>query len=173
MGYLKDMSDRVIELLAANVAVLIYSGDDDFMVDWLGSKDWMYQLDWPYRREWARAVNEEFYVDGRPSGKVQTSHGLTFVQVYNAGHLVPMDEPLTSVAMVQEFLSADSAWRRQVDWANFITNMPGTSLDPQDSAIAIAFLFATLVCMAVVSVFAIQWWRSAPNDFPPAYHLMA
>jgi len=109
--YFRDLRPQVAELLAAGVGVLVYNGDDDFMVDWLGSKLWMGAFHWPYHEEWMAAKDEGFFVDGQKRGVVRTAHGLTFLQIYNAGHLVPMDQPKTALAMVREFLSASSPWR--------------------------------------------------------------
>merc|ERR1712182_60717 len=93
--YLKDSTEQVIRLLVSGVPVLVYNGDFDSMVDWVGSKAWVTQLAWPHQREWALAPDVQFVVPGRaePGGRVRTSSGLTFMQVYRAGHMVPKDQP--------------------------------------------------------------------------------
>ena len=39
------------------------------------------------------------------AGTARTASGLTFLQVNNAGHMVPMDQPENALAMVNTFLS--------------------------------------------------------------------
>ena len=41
----------------------------------------------------------------KPAGTVQASHNLTFLRVYEAGHMVPRDQPATAQAMVGAFLA--------------------------------------------------------------------
>jgi len=110
--FFKDLRPQVIELLAAGVGVLVYNGDDDFMCDWVGSKWWMENLDWPHRQEWSQTPDETLLVDGETHGRVRSASNFTFVQIYKAGHLVPMDQPKTSMEMVRQFIRPDSSWRQ-------------------------------------------------------------
>ena len=36
---------------------------------------------------------------------VRSSGGLTFLQVYDAGHMVPTDQPAVALAMIQNFIN--------------------------------------------------------------------
>ena len=82
------------------------------MVDWLGTRSWMKDLSWSKSHHWAKAKEEAFHA-GRdsPAGRLQSADGLTFLQIFNAGHLVPFDQPEASLAMVLEFTSPSSKWR--------------------------------------------------------------
>mmetsp|Transcript_90247 Transcript_90247/g.254661 ORF Transcript_90247/g.254661 Transcript_90247/m.254661 type:complete len:516 (-) Transcript_90247:161-1708(-) len=110
---LMDYRRSVIELLSGRVHVLVYAGDTDFMVDWLGCRAWVEQLPWAHQQEWAAAPRVDFVLDGQSRGKVQSARGLSFMQVYNAGHMVPMDQPEVSLAMLEEFMAAAQAKNRR------------------------------------------------------------
>jgi len=108
--WLQRFDQRVAELLGAGVRVLVYNGDADFMVDWIGSKSWAAELEWPHRDAWAAARDVPFVVSGIVRGLERTAAGLTFLQLYNAGHFVPQDQPEAALAMLREFLSPASRW---------------------------------------------------------------
>ena len=40
-------------------------------------------------------------------GYSQSYGGLTFLKVKNAGHMVPMDQPLNALAMIEQFTVGD------------------------------------------------------------------
>lgn len=87
------------------------------MVDWLGTKNWMAGLSWSKAHHWAEAAEaaEQPLRTGPNSsvaGRVRSAGGLTFVQIFNAGHMVPRDQPEAALAMVREFISPSSKWRQ-------------------------------------------------------------
>jgi carboxypeptidase C (cathepsin A) len=43
--------------------------------------------------------------EGEDIGKIRSYGGLTFLQVFEAGHMVPMDQPEKSLFMFNEFIS--------------------------------------------------------------------
>merc|ERR1719401_1894551 len=63
-----NLMPQVTQLLDAGVGVLVYNGDDDYMVDWIGSKTWMAELLWPFRNQWLTTPEESFKLHGRNRG---------------------------------------------------------------------------------------------------------
>lgn len=100
MSYRSD----VLELLRNDVSVLVYAGDTDFMVDWVGCKAWVMQMPWEHQTEFQNALDMPFVINNKSMGKVRSASGLTFVQVFNSGHMVPMDQPEVALAMIAEFV---------------------------------------------------------------------
>ena len=41
---------------------------------------------------------------GEAIGSIRSSHNLTFLQVYNAGHMVPRDQPKAALDMLNAFI---------------------------------------------------------------------
>ena len=56
--------DLVAELLNANVRALVYNGDTDFMVDWIGSKKWTMDLEWSHKTEFQNAKDFDYHDKG-------------------------------------------------------------------------------------------------------------
>jgi len=90
-------------VLAANVSVLIYSGTNDFICNYLGGSRWVSAMDWPGKDAYNKAPEVNWVVGGKTAGQSKSSSGLTFLQVFNAGHMVPMNQPVNALAMVQQF----------------------------------------------------------------------
>ncbi|KAL7701174.1 serine carboxypeptidase (CBP1) [Lotmaria passim] len=91
-------------MLAAGIRVLIYAGDMDFICNWIGSKAWVTALEWPGKAAFNAAPDVEFSVNGRAAGQERTYGNFSFVRIYDAGHMVPMDQPEVSLYMMRRFL---------------------------------------------------------------------
>jgi len=90
-------------LLENDIRVLIYHGEYDFICNWYGGFNWMKHLEWKYQDNWLAAANTTWYVDGEVAGYNKSSNGFTFLKVLNAGHMVPMDQPVNALAMIEQF----------------------------------------------------------------------
>jgi len=95
-------------LLANNKRVLVYAGEYDFLCNWLGDSQWVQLLSWPGQEGYDNAANATWSVDGTPAGTVKTFEDLTFLKVFNAGHMVPHDQPQNALDMISRFLSDQS-----------------------------------------------------------------
>ncbi|CAK0811744.1 unnamed protein product [Prorocentrum cordatum] len=91
------------DLLADGIKVLIYAGDQDFICNWLGNMKWTQKLDWPHRADFNVAPNRDYELNGETVAKLRTSNGFSFMQVFNAGHMVPMDQPAVALQMFTDF----------------------------------------------------------------------
>jgi carboxypeptidase C (cathepsin A) len=47
-------------------------------------------------------------VAGSKAGLARSASNFTFLQVYAAGHMVPMDQPARALSMLETFLNAGS-----------------------------------------------------------------
>ena len=107
MGFL-DLS--ILEL-GKECCVTDVAEDTDLMVDWLGTKSWMTHLSWSGAKGFAQVTEQPFVVGRKAQGRFRSFGGFTFLQIFNAGHLVPMDQPEAALGMVMEFVSEESPWR--------------------------------------------------------------
>lgn len=103
--------------LIRKIRVLIYNGDADACVPYIGNAEWLGELekkgiiteDVPWR-PWFEAG-----VKGMPAGYVTTYNvskseveaKLTFLTIRLAGHMVPLFQPGPALTFVQRFLSGD------------------------------------------------------------------
>ncbi|KAK4408476.1 Serine carboxypeptidase 3 [Sesamum angolense] len=63
---------------------------------------------WYGQKDFQKAPSTSFVVDGVKAG-LKKSHGpLTFLKVYNAGHMVPMDQPKASLEMLTRMFYSES-----------------------------------------------------------------
>jgi carboxypeptidase C (cathepsin A) len=75
-------------MLEDGIAGMIYAGDKDLICNWLGNRRWVDAMKWAGAEEWANTDDFEWAVNGTRAALVKQSGGLSFVKVYNAGHMV-------------------------------------------------------------------------------------
>ncbi|KAI8800597.1 putative carboxypeptidase C [Cladochytrium replicatum] len=97
-GYVRDLLER-------GIRVLIYVGDADSVCDWVGNLAWIKELEWSGQSGFNNADEVSWEVNGRIAGVVQSYENLTFVRIFEAGHMVPYDQDEVSDEMVQLWLS--------------------------------------------------------------------
>lgn len=103
--YMKNWHTVLPDLMADGIEVLVYAGDCDYICNWLGNKAWVQTLEWDHKDEFNAAVDKEWQLDGKTVAKHRNSNHFHFMQVYEAGHMVPMDQPAASLEMVNKFIS--------------------------------------------------------------------
>lgn len=99
--WMKDFSGFVSDLLDAGIPALIYAGDVDFICNYLGNKAWTLGLEWDGKD----AFNADEEHSWKDSGLARTAEGLTFLQVFDAGHMVPADQPAVALDMIANFVT--------------------------------------------------------------------
>ena len=109
--WFKDFNWTIPQLLQHDVRVLIYAGDMDFICNWIGNKNWTTALAWPEQAAFVAAPDLPFTVNSKPAAEVRTVASKTtrqlfsFMRVFGAGHMVPMDQPETALAMIDAFIT--------------------------------------------------------------------
>ena len=76
------------DMLDDGIRAMVYAGDKDLICNWLGNRRWVDALDWSQAAEWQAAKDKEWSVNGTPAALVREAHPLSFVRVYDAGHMV-------------------------------------------------------------------------------------
>ena len=84
--------------------VLVYSGDKDWICNWRGGEAWTHRLDYAGKDEFNKLDYSSWKVDNVEAGQVKSAQGLTFLRFYDAGHMVPMDQPKNGLQMLVDFL---------------------------------------------------------------------
>jgi carboxypeptidase C (cathepsin A) len=104
--WVSNLADDVPLLLAqANYSVLVYSGTEDFICNYIGGQEWTNALQWPGQSGFNSAPSNPWVVNGVKAGVSKTYQGFTFLEVFNAGHMVPMDQPANALEMLRSFLN--------------------------------------------------------------------
>ncbi|KAL4462597.1 hypothetical protein ABPG74_000427 [Tetrahymena malaccensis] len=98
-------SSYVAQILESGIKVLIYSGDQDFICNYIGGLTWVTQMQWTKQSEFQSAQFEDYIVNGKSAGQIKSAGILQFLRVYQAGHQVPMDQPEVALAILNQFIS--------------------------------------------------------------------
>ena len=102
--WVTDLSSKVEYLLNNNVNVLVYSGNKDFVCNWRGGEAWTSALEWRHGQEFQNATYVEWKEGNNTFGEFKAVENLAFLKVFDAGHMVPMDQPVAALAMLNRFL---------------------------------------------------------------------
>jgi len=96
---------KIPDLLHDGIDVLIYAGDEDYVCNWLGNRAWVKDLEWDRKEDFNNAEELEWQVSSKTVARHRSAGNFHFMQVYEAGHMVPMDKPAESLEMVNRFVS--------------------------------------------------------------------
>ncbi|KAJ2162684.1 hypothetical protein GGF46_000409 [Coemansia sp. RSA 552] len=100
----KPFHQEIPPLLADGIRVLVYAGDADFICNWYGNKAWALALEWPGKEPFNSAHDKPWYAGAVQAGEVREHGNFTFVRVFEAGHMVPYDQPVASLDMINRWL---------------------------------------------------------------------
>ncbi|KAF3092379.1 hypothetical protein TWF569_007577 [Orbilia oligospora] len=97
---------RLVPDLLKEIPVLIYAGDADFICNWLGNHAWTEALEWPGKAAFNKVELQDFKMadSGKSVGQIKSSGHLTFLRIYQAGHMTPMDQPESSLEFFNRWL---------------------------------------------------------------------
>jgi carboxypeptidase C (cathepsin A) len=105
--FMRNYDQMIPELLEDGVRVLVYVGDQDYICNWIGNKAWVTNLDWSGKDEFNKQADIEYKdPNGEVIGLMRSHETLSFLQFFNAGHMVPMDQPEKSLFMFNDFIRA-------------------------------------------------------------------
>jgi len=105
VDWMKNFAPYVADLVNDGIPALIYAGDIDFVCNYLGNRAWTLNLDWDHKTEFQAAQEKDWNNGG---GLSRTANGLTFLQVYDAGHMVPSDQPEHALDMITQFMNGQA-----------------------------------------------------------------
>lgn len=90
-----------------DVQVLVYSGDKDWICNWRGGEAWTLATKWNSKKQFGETDYVDWNVSGKAAGQMRQYGNLHFLRVYDAGHMVPMNQPVNALAMLKMFVDND------------------------------------------------------------------
>jgi serine carboxypeptidase-like clade 4 len=102
--WMTNLEKNIPAMLDAGIRVLVYAGNKDFICNWEGNQRWVNSMKWSGAGAFAAAPTVAWSVDGAPAGAAKSAKGLTLLEVYDAGHMVPMDQPAAALDMLQRLM---------------------------------------------------------------------
>lgn len=107
--WMKPYHKAVTKLLEADLPVLIYAGDKDFICNWLGNEAWTNVLPWSGAENFSKSKTRTWKVNGKEAGTVKNYQNFSFLRVYEAGHMVPYDQPENSLNFFNSWIFGNRA----------------------------------------------------------------
>ena len=106
IGDVNRPSDGIVgQLLDQELRVLIYVGDQDWYCNAAGMSSVVNELAWEGQSEFRLQQDVAWNVNGVVAGSKKTFKKLSFVTVYDSGHMVPMDKAEESSMMLNSWIS--------------------------------------------------------------------
>lgn len=105
--WMKPYYTRVTEILEKGLPVLIYAGDKDFICNWLGNEAWVRQLEYSGSKGISSAEVVPWVVNGKEAGTKFNYDKFTFLRVYEAGHMVPYNQPENALSFFNDWISGN------------------------------------------------------------------
>ncbi|KNC76352.1 hypothetical protein SARC_11145 [Sphaeroforma arctica JP610] len=106
--WMLSFTPNVTMLLDADIPVMLYAGDMDFSVNYLGVKAFARSVPWVGQEDFLAAEDKPWIANDELAGFVRRVGPLSFVQVHNAGHMVPMDQPENSLNLIHAFMFGET-----------------------------------------------------------------
>lgn len=103
--WMKPFHLMVPPLLEDGIRVLLYSGDADFICNWMGNKAWAISLPWSGQARMEEKKDKKWIANGHHAGDVRTSGPLTFLRAFGGGHMLPYDMPKESLEMFNTWVA--------------------------------------------------------------------
>jgi len=102
--WMNNLETQIPDMLESGIRVLVYSGMEDYICNWLGGRDWTAAMQWSGQIDFNNAPEKPWKANGQVAGSSKSADGLIFLKVLNAGHMVPMDQPANALSMLNTFL---------------------------------------------------------------------
>ncbi|GJE97833.1 serine carboxypeptidase [Phanerochaete sordida] len=102
------------ELIEDGIRLLVYAGNADMMCNFMGNEAWVEKFENKFHDEFAQSVPAPWLTldSGRKAGLVRSAGGdgftagnVTFVQVFEAGHMVPYDQPEAALDLFTRWIT--------------------------------------------------------------------
>lgn len=110
--WMRPYVNELPPLLKDGVRVLIYSGDADFICNWMGNKAWTVELPWHGKDHFKAAEDVDWLSPaGKKVGELRSTEDgqFAFLRVAGAGHMVPYDQPEASLEMLNQWVHNELA----------------------------------------------------------------
>ena len=103
LDWIRDCSDDVLNLINKNVRIMGYYGELDWICNWMGGYQWMKDLVWPGQSAFNAAQGADY--QGIGMMYYDTNYpNYRFIRFYQAGHMVPMDQPEKALTFLNNFI---------------------------------------------------------------------
>lgn len=102
------------DLINDGIRLLVYAGNADLMCNYIGNERWVELLETKFNKEFSetKSVPWSTLDSGRIAGEVRSAGGggftagnITYVNVHEAGHMVPFDQPEAALDLITRWIT--------------------------------------------------------------------
>jgi len=104
IAFMQPYIDRVDFLLSQGVNVTVYSGNLDLICCTPGTIAWLNKLKWADYQNFVTAVRNPVSVNGQVLAFYRHYKNLAMWNILGAGHMVPSDQPLSGLTMLDRII---------------------------------------------------------------------
>lgn len=103
-NWVHEFANATGAVLNAGRRVVVYSGKNDFICNYIGGSEWTNATRWNQQAAFTSAATVDWLVNGAVAGQVKSGGGMTFIAVDGAGHMVPMDQPANALDILDRLV---------------------------------------------------------------------
>jgi len=96
------------KLLDEGLPIIVYNGDRDMTTNMVGTEKALKTMKWEYADQWDDAPRGLWKVNDYPAGWAKSMGNLTFITVYNSGHMVPYNVPTSAYDLMTRLTEGKS-----------------------------------------------------------------
>lgn len=90
---------HLLPLVLEEIPVLLFNGNRDIICNYMGTEGFIREMTWNGRKGFPDGASD-WLADNDIAGYIKTDRNLTFVNVFDASHMVPFDKPLVSRSLI-------------------------------------------------------------------------
>lgn len=92
------------KLADSGLKILIWAGDADLLCNWVGIHTAISQMEWSGKNKLANTPFTNMTMGGRPIAAIQNVDNFSFARVYDAGHIMPGDQPAAALEIFTQVI---------------------------------------------------------------------
>lgn len=97
-------SYKLLPELLETLPVLLFSGDQDFICNHLGTEMMIGNMTWKGKTGFDTSISQNWYINETIVGYTIWARNLQYVLILNGSHMVPYDKPLELLDMINRFM---------------------------------------------------------------------
>lgn len=107
---MKSSTKNLINTINSGLRVLIYNGQNDYIVNTAGVLNYLNSINSPWLSGWKSSKKNVWRVHSEIKGWAKVYRDLWFVVVNNAGHKISSDQPESCFNLLGRFIYNDQDW---------------------------------------------------------------
>ncbi|WEJ95017.1 Cell death protease [Yamadazyma tenuis] len=95
---------KLLPGILEQIPVVLFNGNRDIICNYIGTENFIKQMEWNGATGFQEDYAYDWVYDGQTSGYIKTERNLTFINIFDASHMVPFDKPELSRSLIDVLL---------------------------------------------------------------------